>query len=281
MNQLASSHRPVALEPALLSSDRRGNRNGLARPALLATIVCFALALRLAGADGGAPFPRPETLVGVGPVYPQLSQPLRFWEALSPAEYLDIRERSASLERVVAWDMGHRRVTGGQSPERVFAAFWWGDPLATLEVEPVAGRSFTVEETTQGARVAMISDRLWRRQFGADAAVVGKTIGVGAVGAPEERFVVVGVMPPGALIYDTDLWLPMWARPEQFQRATRQIQVLARLRPGSSVEQVNAELLHLAKSIADEHLAENPEYAGWRLEARTWETIEREFSRGR
>lgn len=246
---------------------------------LLAVLLSTVVAARCAEAK--APFPRPETLVGVGPAYPKMGRALSFREALSPAEFRDIETRSITLERVVAWDMGHRNVTGGASSERVFTAFWWGDPLATLEVAPFLGRSFAVEETAQAARVAVISHRLWQRQFAGDPAVIGKTIGVAAGGAAQESFVVVGVLAPEVLVYGTDLWLTMWAPQEHFQRGTRQIQVLARLRPGLSIEQANAELSQLAGSIESEHVAEHPEYQGWRLEARPLHLVEKESARGR
>ena len=56
------------------------------------------------------PFPDPKSLVGVGPAFPRLGQELSYFEALSPAEYEDIRTQSRSLEGVVAWDMGNRQL---------------------------------------------------------------------------------------------------------------------------------------------------------------------------
>jgi predicted permease len=214
------------------------------------------------------PFPRPDRLVGVGPEYPKLGRPLEFWEVLSPAEIGDVRDQSRTLERVVAWDMGNRQMTGGDEPENVFSAFWWGDPLATLEVSATVGRSFTAEETARGEKLAMISHRLWQRMFGGDPAVVGKAVEVNG-----DPHTLVGVMPPGTLVFGTDLWLPMPVGPEVFPRARRQFQLLARVREGHDLADVNAELETIARRVESSYAAEHEEYAGWRLEARTWNAI--------
>ena len=57
------------------------------------------------------PYPEPERLIGVGAAFPRTGQELKFWEVLSPAEYLDVKAQSRTLERVIAWDMGQRGVT--------------------------------------------------------------------------------------------------------------------------------------------------------------------------
>lgn len=214
------------------------------------------------------PFPRPERLVGVGPEYPKLGRPIEFWEVLSPAEIEDVRTQSRTLERVVAWDMGNRQMAGAEEPENVFSGFWWGDPLATLEVSAIVGRSFTAEETRRGDKLAMISHRLWQRMFGGDPAVVGRAVEVNG-----EPYTLVGVMPPGTLIYGTDLWLPMPVGPEVFPRPRRQFQLLARVRDGHDLADVNAELETIARRVESAYVAEHEEYSGWRLEARTWNTI--------
>ena len=68
------------------------------------------------------PYPAVDRLVGVGTVFPRLNQELGFWEVLSPAEYRDIADQSRTLERVVAWDMGNRQITGSETPANVFTA---------------------------------------------------------------------------------------------------------------------------------------------------------------
>lgn len=214
------------------------------------------------------PFPEPGRLVGVGSEFPRAGRELNFWENLSPAEYLDIRDGTRALEDVVAWDMGNRQVSFGDATENLFSAFWWGDAFPTLGVRPVLGRGFTAEEIARGDRVAILSHRVWGTRFGGDRALVGGTVLVNG-----EPYTVVGIMPPRTLIYGTDLWLPMTVGPEVFPRARRQFQVLARLASGATLQQANTELAALASRVSEDHGTALPEYRDWGLVAMTWGDI--------
>ncbi len=213
-------------------------------------------------------FPEPDRIVGIGTEYPRLSRELGFFENMSAAEYLDVLEGASTLEHVVAWDMGNRQITGGDLPENLFSAFWWGDVLPTLGMTAHLGRGFSQEEVDQRQAVAMISHRVWRTRFGADESVIGSTIRVD--GNPHT---LIGVLPPGVLIYGTDLWLPMWADPGEMPRDRRQFQTLARLRAGVSIDQVNAELASISDRTELEHMAEFEEYSNWSLTAMTWTDV--------
>ncbi|HKG90903.1 MAG TPA: ABC transporter permease, partial [Gemmatimonadaceae bacterium] len=263
-----------------LGTDLRYAVRTLRRNLAFAALTAATLALGIGAAtivysvvDGVVldpfPYPEPGRLVGVGPEYPRLGRELSFWEVISPAEYLDIRAQSRTLERVVAWDMGNRQIAGeSDAPERVFSAFWYGDAFPTLGVAPALGRGFSAQEVERGERVAVISHRLWLRRFGGDPGMVGRAVSVNG-----DPYTVVGVMPPRTLVYGTDLWLPMWATPEQVPRDARQFQVLGRLRAGATLAQANAELATIARRVEQAHGAEFKEYAGWRLVGRTWTDI--------
>jgi len=213
-------------------------------------------------------YPDSHSLVGIGPIFPRLNRELNFWEVLSPAEYQDIERESRTLEKVVCWDMGNRQVSGGEVPENLFSAFWWGNAFGTLEVLPALGRGFTLEETVRGDPVAIISYRYWRRSYGGDQSIVGRIIHVN--GNP---YTVIGVMPRRTLIYGTDLWIPMGVAPERFPRGRRQFQVLARLASGKTLQDANTELGEIARRIEQIHGEEFTEYDGWRLVAETWNHI--------
>ena len=213
------------------------------------------------------PFPEPDRLVSVGTAYPRLNRELSFWENLSPPEYLDIANQSRTLRDVVSWDMGNRQIDE-LGTENVFSAFWWGDAFPTLRMTPAAGRGFLPEEITQGEAVAIISHRLWQDRFGADPGMIGQPIHISG-----DPYTLVGVMPPGTLIYGTDLWLPMAAAPERFPRARRQMQILARLAPGVTLDAVNTELETLARQTELSYGTEFPEYEGWQQVARTWNDV--------
>ena len=212
------------------------------------------------------PYPNADRLVAVGVTYPSLDGERRFIESVSPPEYNDIRSGVKSLDKVFAFDLGNRNLTGGDQPERVFTGFIWGDPMASIGVRPLLGRSFRPEETTtRGPAIAVISHRVWQARFGGDSSVIGRSIRVN--GEPTE---IIGVMPPGFLLIGTDVWLPMGVDPSAIPRQARQWTVVGRLRDGATLSQANAELMALAGRTEREYGRERKEYAGWRMEVDTW-----------
>lgn len=222
------------------------------------------------------PFPDPGHLVGVGTEYPKLGGELSFWENLSPAEYVDVKEQSRTLEDVVAWDMGNRQIAGEGPPQNVFTAFWWGDALPTLGMRAYLGRGFSDDEVAHGDAVALLSYRIWRDRFGADSTMVGSKILVN--GYPHT---LVGILPPGVEIYGTDLWTTMPVPPDRYPRNRRQFQLMARIRPGSTLQDVNTELAGLARRTEQAHGAELEEYQGWAMHAMRWnEVASRPFRAG-
>ena len=214
------------------------------------------------------PFPEPDRIVGVGTGYPRIGEELGFFENLSPAEYEDVKAQSRLLEDVVAWDMGFRQIDTDGPPSSTFTAFWWGDALQTLEMDAHLGRGFTEEEVREGAPVAMLSHRFWQTHFGGDPALVGTAISVN--GTP---YTLVGILPPGVLIYGTDLWTVMPVPPSAYPRNRRQFQILARVAPGATIREVNTELEGIARRVEGEYVGEFEEYAGWQVEAWTWTDV--------
>lgn len=214
------------------------------------------------------PFPDPDRIVGVGTAYPRLGEELGFWENMSPAEFTDVRDNSRTLEDVVAWDMGNRQISGDGPPQNVFTGFWWGDALRTLGMQPYLGRSFTDEEVEQGAAVAMLSYRIWRDRFGADSSMVG-----GKILVNDYPHTLVGILPEGVALYGMDLWTIMAVGPERFPRNRRQFQLIARIREGSTLRDVNTELDGLARRTEQAYGAEFEEYAGWSMQALTWNHV--------
>jgi putative ABC transport system permease protein len=219
------------------------------------------------------PFPYPEQnrLVGLGVAFPRLGGEQQFIEAISAPEYGDVQEQSATLDRFLAFDLGNRDLGGVDEPQRLFTGFFWGDAFQTLGMRPALGRGFLAEEIEQGQPVAVISHRVWQSRFGGDSSVVGRSITVNG-----QPMTLVGVMPPRLLLLDTDLWLPMWVSPDVLPRNRRQFNVLARIRPGYSLEQVNSELSAISRRVEQAYVGEYPEYEGWQVSAEEFTAI---FSR--
>ncbi len=214
------------------------------------------------------PFPEPDRIVGLGSAYPKLGGEMKFWENLSPAEYVDVRDNSRTLEDVVAWDMGNRQIAGEGPPQNVFTGFWWGDALRTLGMKAYLGRGFTDEELARGDAVALLSYRIWQDRFGADSTMVGKSILIN--GNPHT---LVGILPKGVDIYGMDLWTIMPIGPDRYPRNRRQFQIMARIRDGATLRDVNTELEGLARRTEQAYAAEFDEYAGWSMRALTWNAV--------
>ena len=151
-------------------------------------------------------------------------------------------------------------------PERVFTALVARRPVSVIGMAPAIGRGFTAEELApNGPPVAIISHRLWQTRFGADPGILNRAIRISGRSAT-----VVGVMPPGLLVIGTDLWIPWGGDPSRVRRNMRQFNVLARLAPGASLDQANAELDAIARRVELSEKASFPEYEGWRLVATPW-----------
>jgi putative ABC transport system permease protein len=213
-------------------------------------------------------FPEAHRLVAVGVRFAD-SDNRNFIETISAPEYEDIRTTSRSLERLFAFDLGNRNISGGDQPERVFTAFVWGDPFATVGLRPHLGRGFTAEETTSNTtNPAILSHRVWVSRFGADSGIIGKSIQVN--GVPRD---VIGVMPPALLIMGTDLWLPMGVSPTVIPRPARQFAVLGRLRDGVGMEEAQTDLATIAATVRQAWEGQHPEYKGWSLAASKWSDV--------
>ena len=224
---------------------------GLARRPGFAAVVVLTLTLGI-GANAAIfsvvngillrplPFAVPERLV-------QLGQQDPYWTVSEP-EFMDYRRDARAFERVAAYAGSDVSLTGTGEPERVEAARVSDDFFATLGVAPARGRAFAPDEEAPGsgpAPVVIISDALWRRRFGADPGIVGRSVTVN--NAPRT---VVGVMPPHLDFPSprTALWLPLRLNPDSlWTRNNHYLTVIARLAPGVTAERASAQLNTLAR----------------------------------
>jgi hypothetical protein len=226
-------------------SDLRYSIRQLIRRPGFAAIAVFSLGLAIGAnsliyglLDGLVlrPFPYPDQdrLVAVGVTFPKLSAETNYVETFSAAEYLDIRT-VRSFAHTASFDLGNRNIVGGDAPERVFTALLLDDLFPVIGLPPALGRGFTRDELKPGgAPVAIISHRLWQTRFGGDPGILNRPIRVSG-----RAVSIVGVMPPGMLVIGTDLWLPWGGDPAAIRRNIRQLNVLARLAPGATLQQAN------------------------------------------
>jgi len=130
---------------------------------------------------------------------------------LSYPDFEDYRGQVGAFEDVAASYPAVPRSIGGANPERL-----WGQLVSTnyfyvLGAEPPLGRGFRGEENK--SRVVVISDSLWKRKFGGDGGIVGKTVSLG-----EKSYIVIGIAPPhffgNIRGLATDFWIPLGLYPE-------------------------------------------------------------------
>jgi len=172
-------------------------------------------------------------------------------------DYADWRARSKSFEDIAAFDSQMMTLVGNDEPERIQAEFVSAPYFSLLGVQPSRGRTFAADEDTvaKPSQVVLLSDGLWKRRFGADPQIVGRTI---TLCCAPRAYTVVGVMPPGfkGLGDLAELWVPfaMYA-PADFMasRGSRGFAALAKLKPGVTIDAAQRELDVISKQLEREH----------------------------
>lgn len=177
----------------------------------------------------------------------------------SVPNFVSWRERSRSFESLVAVMQTSANLTGEGDPERLRSLAVTARFFDTLGLRPVHGRSFAPEEDAPGhARVAMLSERLWRERYGGDPGVVGRAMSLNG-----ESWTVIGVVPSDmGFGSDFDVWQPLTLDPAREQREDHHIVVLGRLKPDVTAGRAEAELNALAAQLEREFPGTNRD---WRV----------------
>ena len=189
-------------------------------------------------------------------------------ERPAPGNFLDWKAQNQVFDGIAAWYQTSRTLRGEHDAEQVQVAQVAGDFFQVLHTGVTVGRTFSPAEVSgavynsangylSGDRIAVISDGLWRRRFGADPEIVGRTILLDG-----QSWQVVAVMPPRFAIPNTEveLWTPWDLTRLQNARDQRFLQVIARLKPGVTLQQAQADLDSLAAESAKQYPKANN---GW------------------
>jgi predicted permease len=169
---------------------------------------------------------------------------------ISLASYVDWRERGASFEGIAAFQPRSYNMTGDGEPERLDALRTTPNLLSVLGLQAVAGRTFAPDEVAEQTPVVVVSQSLWIRRFGGDPNVVGREIVLDG-----SRYTVIGVVPPHFRFPTAavDVFMPTAFTPQELaERGVLASWAVARLKPGVTLAQAQAELTAIAKSLADE-----------------------------
>lgn len=193
---------------------------------------------------------------------------------LSGPEYVEIREFNTALEEVAVISLDSAVVSGRDDPEELSAAVVSGSLFSVLGANAQRGRLLgPADDAPQADLVAVISDGLWRRRFGADPQIIGRHVTL-----DDRPFTVVGVLPAGFALHHPnvadpgalDLWLPLQptyaTTYEELGRGSHFLLGLGLLRHGDHMQRLRADLDAVAAAMREA----NPDvygFDGWGLHA--------------
>ncbi len=205
------------------------------------------------------PYPEPDQIVRV-----YTNNPSRGWNQsmVSLHDFRDWEAQNQAFSHIAAFNQRSANITGGQQPERIDYSLVTANLFSVLGIEPAIGRVFTTEEDQPGrGNVIVLSRRFWQRYFNGDESVIGKTLQLNG-----ENCVIVGVMPAQVRFPspDVDLWKPIAMTPESTgERSGRWLEAVARLKPGVTQEQAQADMQTIAARLAKTYPESNE---GWGVE---------------
>jgi putative ABC transport system permease protein len=179
---------------------------------------------------------------------------------VSVATFMDWRERSRSFAQLAMMRLWMPTLVTGGEAERLPAVRVSWNYFDVLGARPALGRGFTPEDDREdGWRVALLSDRLWRRRFGADPSIVGRTIAL-----QDREFRVIGVMPASFEPLDAqryfntaaEIWVPIGNDQSTCRSQCRPVRALGRLTPGVTIAAATAEMNGIREQLRREHPAD-------------------------
>jgi putative ABC transport system permease protein len=199
------------------------------------------------------PYPEPERLVQLNHNYPQIN----LKASVSAFGYTIYKEQAKAFEQIAAITGGGLNLTSGGEPEQLQAMMVTASFFPLFGAEAARGRVIAPEEEQDGRnRVAVLSDALWTRRFGANPDIVNQTITLNG-----ENYTVIGVMPArfqfgrefGRL---PDLFVPLTFTPQQLSPQNlnnEYLSVFGRIRSGLTAQQAQAEMDNLADNVRKQY----------------------------
>jgi putative ABC transport system permease protein len=243
----------------LLQDLRYGVRTLLKRPAFTAiALLTLALGIGVNSAIFSAvdsillrplPLKDPERLVSV---WEQTLRDGIQQNQAAPANFFDLQAQNQSFEQLGAYGPDDVNLTGDGEPERLDGQVVTANVFSILGVAPALGRTFSPGEDQPGnEHVVVLSDALWQRRFNRDPTIVNRAIMLNG-----ESFTVIGVMPRGFFFpeREIELWTPWAMEPDQKAgRGDHYLELVARLKQGTTVARANADLAAIAQRLSAEY----------------------------
>jgi len=170
----------------------------------------------------------------------------------APANYVDWKTQNQVFEDIAATDLRSFNLTGDGEPQKVEAFGVTANFFPLLGVKPALGRVILPEEDKPEAnKVVMLNYGLWQQRYGGERNIIGRELLLNG-----EKYTVVGVMPAGFQFLDkhVDLWVPIAFTSERLAaRGNHYLKTVARMKPGVSVAQADADVRTITQRIAHDH----------------------------
>jgi putative ABC transport system permease protein len=179
--------------------------------------------------------------------------------AASPANYDDWRKQAHSFEQFSGYRYDTVNLSTAGAPQVLEGFDVSTNFFDTIGIKPALGRAFLPQEGEPGQeQVVLLSDGVWRGQFGADPHIVGQTIHL-----DRKAFTVIGVMGSNAkLPQSAEVWMPLALQAKDWaDRGTHELFVVARLREGSTIDQAQAEMRTISRRLSDAYPNTNRDWS--------------------
>ncbi|CAN5870733.1 hypothetical protein BH18ACI5_BH18ACI5_29630 [soil metagenome] len=244
---------PAALD---LEADRLRNSRGAIGPAML---VIFLDCWRLAPADVLSMFLNDLRHAPSASVSTAVAVKAGSRSSRRNADYMDLQARQQAFESIAAYDTFRTVVYGPDEPFDAAGLSATPEILASLRMQPSAGRSFTTADVAPNTpAVVMLGYEFWQKRFGGDPGIIGRSIKIGVTPAMRQ---VVGIAPPGfrfpaSATTDVIFSKPIPTAPPAI-RKNGWYSAAARLKSGVTLESANTQLAALARQMEMEHPSEN------------------------
>ncbi len=184
--------------------------------------------------------------------YAQPDRLAMLWEAppgfdhnrVAPLNFQDWHDRNTAFSGMAAIAGASRTLQTAGGAQQIVGQAVTLEYFDVLGVRPVAGRTFRAGDAR--ADVVLISERLWRTRFGGDPRLIGGTLRL-----DDKPFTVAGVVPRDfQFLWESDLWTLFTVKRSPEQRRMHYLAVVARLRPGVSIQQARSAMAPIAEHIA-------------------------------
>jgi putative ABC transport system permease protein len=179
-------------------------------------------------------------------------------------QFLDLAERNSTFEGVIASTISDVVWTGSGDPQRLRGNHCTLNTFDIMGVPALIGRTPAVSDGATGAEpVAVLGYKFWQREFGGDLSVIGRKLHLN-----DKVRTVIGVMPQRFMWRGADVYLPLVFRRGQIQEGVEDVHALARLKPGVTIAEAQADLQPIIAGLVERTPRNFPKE--WRVRLRTF-----------